>query len=174
MLNQPTRAQLVSALAKPGAEIMGSMTPEKMHLLHMTLGLADEIFELLIAEGPANTLEELGDAWFYIEGIYQGFGRTVPVYENCKDSVSVDTRKYATVASDIVGTLKRYTIQNKPLDEAALFADLDKLGELLTAEAELAGFTDADIHADNLRKLGKRYAGLQYSDAAAAARVDKQ
>ncbi|MNC03918.1 hypothetical protein D3C81_1694380 [compost metagenome] len=70
---------MVRALAKPGADIVASLTPEKAHLLHMAIGIAGEAGELLDAikkyviynKEPdlANIVEELGDLEFYMEGM---------------------------------------------------------------------------------------------------------
>lgn len=69
----------VSKLAKPGDEIIQSLTPEKMHLLHMCIGIAGEGGEILdsakkhtIYNKPLdreNIIEELGDLEFYMQGV---------------------------------------------------------------------------------------------------------
>lgn len=66
-------------LAKPGNEILQSLTPTKCHLLHMAMGVAGEAGELLDAIKKhviygkeldmKNVIEELGDLCFYIQGI---------------------------------------------------------------------------------------------------------
>jgi len=75
---------LVKHLAKPGDEIVAEMTPEKAHLLHMVLGAAGEIGELVDTLKKhviynqtldmSNIIEELGDLEFYLEGLRQGLG----------------------------------------------------------------------------------------------------
>jgi NTP pyrophosphatase (non-canonical NTP hydrolase) len=77
-------ANLVKALAKPGAEIAANMTDNDAHLIHMVLGICGEAGELLdaikksvIYKKPldlANAVEELGDIEFYLEGLRQGLG----------------------------------------------------------------------------------------------------
>lgn len=79
-------ANMVTELAKPGADIVASLTPEMAHVLHMAVGVAGESGELLDAVKKAaiyckpvdreNVIEELGDLEFYMEGIRQGFGIT--------------------------------------------------------------------------------------------------
>ena len=79
-------AEMVQALAKPGADIVASLTPETAHLLHMAVGVSGEAGELLDAVkkaavynkpiGLANVVEELGDLEFYMEGLRQGLGIT--------------------------------------------------------------------------------------------------
>jgi len=77
-------ADMVKALAKPGADIVASLTPETTHLLHMAVGVSGEAGELLDAVKKAaiyvkpidrdNVVEELGDLEFYMEGLRQGLG----------------------------------------------------------------------------------------------------
>lgn len=77
-------AEMVLALAKPGADIIASMTPSSVHALHMAVGISGEAGELLdavkkhvIYNKPIdrdNVVEELGDLEFYMEGLRQGLG----------------------------------------------------------------------------------------------------
>jgi NTP pyrophosphatase (non-canonical NTP hydrolase) len=81
-----THAELVSALAKPAEEIMAGITPEELHILHMTFGVCGETGELLdqikkhvFYKKPIdreNLVEELGDIEFYLEGVRASFGIT--------------------------------------------------------------------------------------------------
>lgn len=70
---------LVKRLAKPGEAIVAELTPEKAHLLHMVVGVSGEAGELLdcikkhVIYGKEldvdNVVEEIGDIYFYIQGI---------------------------------------------------------------------------------------------------------
>lgn len=81
-----THPELVAALAKPGADIVATLTAEDAHSLHMAVGIAGEAGELLDAVKKAaiyrkpidrdNVVEELGDLEFYMEGLRQGMGIT--------------------------------------------------------------------------------------------------
>ena len=74
-------AVMVDALAKPGDDILASLNADKVHLLHMAVGVAGESGELLdaikkhvIYNKPLdieNVIEELGDLEFYMEGLRQ-------------------------------------------------------------------------------------------------------
>lgn len=76
--------EMVAALAKPGTDIVATLSPESAHLLHMAVGVSGEAGELLdavkksaIYNKPldvANVIEELGDLEFYMEGLRQGLG----------------------------------------------------------------------------------------------------
>lgn len=78
---QNEHSRLVKSLKKSSTEIMEEMTPIKADLLHMVLGLAGEVGELVDAVKKAvfynkcldvdNTIEELGDIEFYLEGFRQ-------------------------------------------------------------------------------------------------------
>ncbi|WVX87550.1 MazG-like pyrophosphatase [Vibrio phage EniLVp02] len=78
--------QFVANLIKPGADILASLTPEKVNLWHMATGVSGEAGELedAIKKHVAynkeldrkNVIEELGDLEFYMEGIRQALGLT--------------------------------------------------------------------------------------------------
>lgn len=79
-------ATMVAALAKPGKDIIATITADGAHLLHMVVGVAGESGELLdaikkhvIYNKPldtANVVEELGDLEFFMEGLRQSLGIT--------------------------------------------------------------------------------------------------
>lgn len=85
-LNKIDYADFVEKLAKPGDDILGSLTPEDCHLLHMAVGIAGEAGELLDAVKKAviyrrkldmvNVTEELGDLEFYMQGMRSSLGIT--------------------------------------------------------------------------------------------------
>jgi NTP pyrophosphatase (non-canonical NTP hydrolase) len=71
--------EFVMNLVKPGEAIIETLTPEKAHLLHMTVGISGEAGELLDAIKKyciynkeldlENIIEELGDVEFYLAGL---------------------------------------------------------------------------------------------------------
>ena len=77
---------MVAALVKSGQDIIDTLTPEKMHTIHMAIGVSGEAGELLDAVKKyviynkvldrVNVVEELGDLEFYMEGLRQGLGIT--------------------------------------------------------------------------------------------------
>jgi NTP pyrophosphatase (non-canonical NTP hydrolase) len=79
-------SDMVSALVKPGKDVVASLTPEMADAWHMATGVAGEAGELLDAVKKAaiyckpididNVIEELGDLEFYMEGLRQRFGLT--------------------------------------------------------------------------------------------------
>jgi len=74
-------SDLVANLAKPGKDIIETLTVDKVELLHMAVGIAGEAGELLDAIKKHvfynkkididNVIEELGDLEFYMEGLRQ-------------------------------------------------------------------------------------------------------
>lgn len=77
---------MVSKLVKPGHQVWCDLSDNDAHLMHMALGLAGEVGELVdaikrraIYRQPldlANVREELGDIEFYLEGIRAAVGMT--------------------------------------------------------------------------------------------------
>lgn len=73
--------EMVRTLAKPGQDIINSLTPERADLLHMALGVAGEAGELVDAIKKHviynkeidrdNVIEELGDLEFFMKRIRQ-------------------------------------------------------------------------------------------------------
>lgn len=74
-------AAMVHHLKKPGEAIQAQLTPDKVDVLHMAVGISGEAGELLDAVKKhtvynkeldrKNIVEELGDLEFYMEGLRQ-------------------------------------------------------------------------------------------------------
>jgi len=70
---------MVAELAKPGQDIIDHLTPESANILHMAIGVCGEAGELMDAIKKFaiyrkdldfdNVIEELGDMFFYLQGI---------------------------------------------------------------------------------------------------------
>ena len=95
-------SDMVAALAKPGADIVATLTAEDAHALHMAVGISGESGELLDAIKKAaiyrkpidreNVIEELGDLEFFMEGV--------------RDLLGID--RDATIAANKAKLAKRY------------------------------------------------------------------
>lgn len=113
--------KFVNGIVKPGTDILGTVTPTRMHLLHAALGAAGEVGELVdaikkhvIYDQPLdleNVVEELGDLEFYLEML-----RAV-----------LDIDRDTTIEDNMVKLAKRYA--NGYSDDAAQ-ARADKQAEL--------------------------------------------
>jgi len=83
-MKETSYADMVTALVKPGKDILTSLTSEQCDMLHMGIGISGESGELLdaikkstIYQKPIdreNIIEELGDLEFYMEGLRQNLG----------------------------------------------------------------------------------------------------
>lgn len=94
--NQISYSGFVRNLAKPGQEIVSTMTPSKADIMHMTMGICGEAGELLDAVKKhviygkdldfKNLREELGDIEFYLQGIRNAMNisREEIIVENIK------------------------------------------------------------------------------------------
>jgi len=188
-------SEMVGTLAKRGELILASMTPLKMHCLHMAVGVAGECGEIQDAMGwpidRENVMEELGDAEFYMEGVRQGYGidrdDTLAII-TFPHGNRVTLMQYATSCSrklniagcDLLDRVKKNVIYNKEPDIDHIKQDLCTLEFYMAALRVYFKMSREDILAHNIDKLIKgkdgkppRYHGGQYSDEAAQTRADK-
>lgn len=182
---EPSRSELVKALAKPGNQILDSLNAHKCHLLHMAIGICGEAGEILEADSAENILEELGDSYFYFEGLMQGLQMSAAELQRAQNVIlrDIDYSPWAgresiscvvVYASRILDEVKKYTVYNKPeINMPHLLQHMIRYVYALRSIRDQFGFTDSDVHGANLKKLGKRYASLTYTDTAALGRADK-
>lgn len=103
-----THSELVTALVKPGGDILRQMTPQKANLMHIAHQFADEAGEIVSAikkhtcynqELDVNNLvEEIGDIQFAIEALCQAIGRSPGFCMAC--NVDKLTKRYGSSYSD--------------------------------------------------------------------------
>ena len=103
-----TYPQFVTSRCKPGGEILDTLTPMRVHVLHVISKLGSESGELMDAVGKwcsynkepdkANIIEELGDIEFYLEAFrgYMGITREETIQANM-DKL---TKRYPVAYSD--------------------------------------------------------------------------
>ncbi|QBQ71201.1 nucleotide pyrophosphohydrolase domain protein [Shewanella phage S0112] len=177
-----SHGQMVSALAKPGAEVVAGLTATSAHLLHMAVGISGEVAELLEAFTPENIQEELGDIFFYVEGIYQGvpFGREFSIPDDIrppmlgKTEIACFDALLASKAGKILDLVKKHAIYQKPLDAPGLQAALSEFERVLGGfVAHHTTLTPARLKQGNMEKLSKRYSSGSYSNTQAQTRADK-
>ena len=102
-MSQINHDDMVKALAKSGETIRQELKASDCHNLHMCLGAAGELGELIDAVKKsifyrkpldrANAVEEFGDIEFYLEGLRQGLGITRE--ETIKGNISKLGARYA-------------------------------------------------------------------------------
>ena len=122
--------KMVSDLAKPGEDILATLTPEKAHLWHMATGLATEAGEFLdavkkyvIYSKPFDFdhhREELGDCEFYLEGARQGITRIIEQEFTRDDTLDANITKLA------IGARARYASGKYSDQQAQERADKDE------------------------------------------------
>jgi len=176
-------SQMVADLAKPGEDIIATLTPISIHTLHMTIGLMGEVTELkehqLVqgVQSHSTILEELGDIEFYFEGLCQSMSI---IMEPSKESVyagnCVDLLVVA--AGEMLDTVKKMVIYNKPIDLMDFIAKVINIQMQLVQVHLFYGITQAEAREHNMHKLLKgdnaRYKEGEYSDEAAQSRRDKE
>lgn len=183
-------ATLVATLAKPGKDIIASLTPEKAHLLHMAVGISGEAGELLIAiknyvihaqplDLP-NVIEELGDQEFYMEGMRQGAGierAEILPHERPspygRPTILDHAIENACEASELLDLIKKHVIYNRALDRDAVTNKLKSMDLHMDGLHRRFHVTRDETLLANTAKLSQRYKGHTYSDSAAQARADK-
>ncbi len=180
-----THPQLVTQLAKPGDDIIRSLTPEKAHIWHMASclpGEAGELLEGILHWEPGqptdNLVEELGDIEFYLEGYRQGTGinrnETLSGTFVKDDNITRIIAGVIITCADLFDCAKRYVIYCKAFDHERSLTILAKL-ELALLNLRIYIGTDYDtVVKANIDKLSVRYNQLTYSDESAQQRADKQ
>lgn len=176
----PEYIAFVQSRAKPGADILATMTAEKAHLLHMAVGISGEAAEFFSATQTLDTVnqrEEAGDILFYITGATlalpswndSDWHEARSIRRLNKHSGSFVHDALVMAAGDFLDLVKKYTVYNKPFDEPAI---KEALIEVLYQLIQYYGDVMDLLMADNVSKLTKRYA-TGYSDKAAQERADK-
>ena len=181
----PIYPEIVTALKKPGIQIISDMMPDAADLLHMAVGLMGETVELMEAVkagDDAGIMEEFGDAEFFLEGLRQCYTK-IALFD-----IEWTPAPAPRLNSDFIGAL--ISEAHEILDvvkRVAIYGSINKIHDLPQRlhnfkwqldEVYLRLGKSRDYAIDgNMYKLvygpKARYAGGKYSNAAAIARVDK-
>lgn len=183
-MTQITFQQMVRKLSKDGKNILASLTPEKCHVWHMASCIMGEVAELTegqVTGDVSNTLEELGDIEFYMEGLRDGFGisrahvieqslSVLPIDVPCSfyiDGLTVE-------AANIFDACKKWIFYEKEIDSATLTKALARFEWYMSAFRGAAGIKFESVIAANMAKLAKRFGpDYSYSNQKAQDRADK-
>jgi hypothetical protein len=169
--------QMVAKLAKPGDDILVTLTGNKAHVFHMTSCLMGEAGELLDADPSDrdNIVEELGDLEFYMQGARTGLGiryEEIPASIHDSDVFNVDGIMIATC--DLFDACKKWIIYNQDINREKVLSAMARYEGFMNDYRGALGVTRDEVIAGNMAKLAKRYgANYEYTDAAAKARADK-
>ena len=169
--------EMVAHLAKPGVDLMKEWNANKASLVHMLVGMYDELGELVGYTDRENLLEEAGDFIFYLQGAAKDLN--IPLDLSNREPLKFED--WNSVET-LLTTLKRHLFYNKPLPEVdelqKMFKDsADSIYNFVTSKI-LYGWesmvTFEEILEANYTKLMlKRYPN-GFSNEAANQRLDKQ
>ena len=177
-------SQMVANLAKPGEDIIATLTPALAHTLHMAVGLTGEAGELLehfcarLELVPdSEIIEEFGDSEFYFEGLCQSMHVTIDLTGSTSDDLLCIPR-YVVATTDMLDIVKKMVVYNKNITLIDFVNTLTNVRICLDRAYDYYGFTQAEALDHNMNKLLKgdtaRYKEGTYSDKAAQSRRDKQ
>lgn len=77
-------------------------------------------------------------------------------------------------SGELLDAVKKAAIYKKPVDRENVIEELGDLEFYMEGLRQGLAITREETIAANIAKLGKRYQGFKYTDAAAQARADKQ
>jgi len=162
-------AKLVSELKKPGLLICEEMTPFKADLLHMAIGIMGEVVEYQRSTSYENSLEELGDIYFFLEGVRQ-------IVKVPDDQYSdIDPVSLIHDSAELLDLVKKVCMYNKPLTSVlpGITKQIATIDKILHDCIASHGLTESQVIEANMAKLQKRYASGSYSNKQAIERADK-
>lgn len=167
-------ADMVRTLAKPGKEIRASLLPVNASILSAAIGVFAQSADILnhATLDSIFSSDESTHLWHMAVGIAGEAGELLDVIKKiCIYNKPVTDELRANIVEEL-GDIHFYVTgyeQGEPLEP--------RLKRFLVAELNIIydafEISTADVEAANIAKLGKRYEGLRYSDAAAIARADK-
>jgi len=76
-------------------------------------------------------------------------------------------------AGELLDAIKKQVIYRKPLDRENVLEELGDLEFYMEGMRQGLGITREDCLEANIKKLGKRYKGMKYTDISAQERADK-
>jgi len=165
--------------------MLAEMTPEKLHLWHMSSALLDEVAELAECMvdydhgKKTNAIEEFGDMRFFLQGICNVIDENLNyTFAAChgvriRNSDTTETLMLLIAAGKLFDAVKRYVIYNGQLDRVKLVDSLVEVVRSITRLYLVVEVSDEIVERSNRVKLGLRYAKLTYGDQAAQQRADK-
>lgn len=188
---------ILAKLVKDPIEILESLNPYKINMLHSASALLGELAELADARTAEDHKEEFGDAVFYLEAAAMAV-KEYPEWEalsGCRADLSAwslfDVSDYnwnpnvhwksnlVIAAGNLFDVVKKHVFYNKPLtvqmvvDFRTHWKAVKHLIFKHAGDRKHCGWSMEELRQANIDKLSLRYPGLQFTDAAADARKDK-
>lgn len=188
----------VAALAKNPDALLDELNPDSVHLWHMATGVAGEVIEFMEAlrgyisvakdarneeewksmrvTRRAHLIEEMGDIFFYCEGIRAALGLRNPTHE--AGLVDETGLGILTSAGELLDSAKKHAVYSKPLSDEQLDAIQRHLDIIHTALIETIGSLYNATYEEVMEaldtKLNKKRYPNGYTNEAAQARADKK
>lgn len=161
----------VTSRCKFGGAIVKEMTPLGAHLIHMSLGVAGEVGELIDSITDENDKEEIGDILFYLQGIENATDIHVDIPElYCIEDWRVEI---VVGMGALVDIIKKHVIYQRELDKETLREVILKIKYSLAEACVDIDYSIEQAQIENMDKLNKRYHQGAYSDQQASERADK-
>ena len=168
-MSKVTHPVMVKALAKDGAEIVKTLSPETADLWHAATGVATETAEILEAVSVVtkttpldreNMIEELGDMEFYIEQARQNVGLsrddTLPGFVPSGATAPVSGAVMLAIAGgQFLDLVKKRVIYNKEISKDAFMNALRKIEVAMAALRRATNITYEQTIAANIYKLAE-------------------
>lgn len=172
---QEVHADMVLKLAKDGHTIQQTLDPSKVNLIHMVMGICGEVGELYASRSLENTIEELGDIEFYVEGLRSQLviTRADTLDHNLLPDF-INNHSLITSSAEILDLVKKHVIYNQDLKRDELLVALAIFEFHMQAKRDFEEIRYDQTLAANMLKLSKRYENFEYTDEQAEARNDKQ
>jgi len=175
---------MVKRLAKPGEEILKSLTSEKVHMWHMATGISGEAGEIVeaveinstrpMSEIIKHLTEELGDLTFYLHGFCQGLDLPVPKGRTwpCQNLGRLATN-VSVSASKLLDYTKKACVYNKHVDIELFYDLIQEIADYISCICSMIKVMEQDVRSQNQYKLSVKRYPRGYSDKAAQERADK-
>lgn len=185
-----SHAEIVARLAKPGQDILSSLTPLRCHVWHMLTGLAGEVLELqqsffftenageemhlVLTKGKNNFVEECGDVEFYLEGLAQAYDVKLPIDNTDLFGKILDPLTLEDALEDLLNKIKKDIIYLNPNQYVEIQTAIKVFSVSMQEIYKQSGLTREQCIEANIFKLQQRYPGYTYSDTSANERKDKK
>ena len=177
----PAYQRMVGSLVKPANDILASLTPERVNLIHMAVGVCGEVAELIegVRRGDVtNIAEETGDVIFYLVGIMQMEGYRTRVWTGVAPSQSPDIEFELVIAAGaLLDAAKKPFAYGRGIDWEAVSTEVNRISMLLVLRSTLNRTTvEAAMRANQIKLFTGEKARYKdgYSDSAAEIRADKE
>jgi len=177
-----SHSEMVNKLAKPGSEIIPTLTNQRIECLHMAIGIAGEAAEVLACimafVEEDEIFEEIGDVEFYVEGLCQNLDIENFDYrfstEQEPDFPITSATKLSLICGGLLDEIKKHVFYDRPPKMDNIILAISDIVRHLTYLCEFFDFDRKMVKQGNIQKLSARYSTGKFSDEQAKERADKQ